>query len=283
MSMYHSLGVMGFGVMGASLAALYRHHNAVERLFAIDPNADHLAYGIEKRWIDAGYSSLGECSERPDVMIVATPISDTSQHIQLVSNAFNHSMVISDIASVKQPIITSVGTLRESHVYIPGHPMAGKETHGAMAADHTMFHRAPYILVPQEGPAYERFSSFLQILGFQVREMSAISHDSVVALVSHLPYLLASTVLGIAAKSTVSIDELKTIFGPGFRDTTRVAGTSSEWGADVCMSNAAQISDGLDSAIHILSNLREEIHSGNRAKLIAWLEQCRHIRSEMLD
>ena len=154
---------------------------------------------------------------------------------------------------------------------------------GIEVSDAEIFNNAPYVLVPINGPTYTQLSSFISSLGCRVIELTAKKHDELVALISHIPFLMAAlTVHCTTAVDTSDQNILSEILSSGFKDTTRVAGASSEWGRDVCEMNRDAILSGLKTIQTKLAGLMSALESGDLSVVSDTLQQAQSIRQKLV-
>lgn len=277
--MIKSVGIVGLGLIGGSYAALIREQCSECHVFAIDPDAFAYKFALSKGWVDAGYETLLDCHEEPDLIIVCTPLSILASTIKAVSRYFkDQPLLITDVGSVKA---FPVSGLSEGHVFIPGHPMGGSDQVGVCNADVALLRDLVYFVV--ETPGMASFKAFLEQLKFRVVVVSAQSHDEVMAAVSHLPYILSS--LLVSAAKQFSEEDIRNGMGPGFRDTSRVSGSSPDWGADVSVMNSKNLIPLIDHVEKELAEIRQLIDAGDHKGLVSFFSKTsefrRHLYAEM--
>jgi prephenate dehydrogenase len=165
--------------------------------------------------------------------------------------------------------------------FVGGHPMAGSEQDGVDGADPTLFDGATWVLTPTldtDSEAYTRVRSVIRSFGADVVALPPDRHDSLVALVSHVPHLAAATLMGLAADGAVEHPAMLRLVAGGFRDMTRVAAGNPNIWLDICAENTEAILDGLDRLIGALGAMRERVATGDQDALRTSLERSRHAR-----
>jgi prephenate dehydrogenase len=253
-----SVGIVGVGMMGGSiaLAAL----RAGYRVFLLDRLASEgLARPKFRR--ATVVNDLAELVSNCRLIILATPINALANVGALLSDLVSPHHVVSDVASVKGTVVKILGTaLRDRCKYVPAHPMAGSEKSGPEAARDDLFSGAVTFLCPEiagDSASLSLVSRFWEELGTRVVVVGATEHDQLVALMSHLPHLIAALLVKhVAETNRTALD----LCGPGFRDTTRIASGAPELWADILMSNLDAVQeqlrvfrDGLNEALTILA------------------------------
>jgi prephenate dehydrogenase len=238
-----SVGIVGVGMMGGSiaLAAL----RAGYRVSLYDGMAPEKLAG--SRFQDAEVANdLAELVSNSRLIILATPIGALPQIGSSLSKMVTPAHVVSDVASVKRPVAELLAkALQNRCEYVPAHPMAGSEKSGAEAARADLFAGAVTLLCPElavERASVTLVTEFWKKLGTRVVLVEVAEHDRLVALMSHLPHLVAALLVKhVAQKNQAALD----LCGPGFRDTTRIASGSPSLWADILLSNAEAVQDHL--------------------------------------
>ncbi len=281
---YRHIGIVGLGLMGGSLALKIRQHFPTLSLFGVDPDRHALQWAIAHGIVNDGAEALAAIPQTLDVVIICTPIETITPTVKALTQHLKNPVVLTDIGSVKGQIVENVPPLSEGHVFIPGHPMAGIEKNGIQYANPNILTQAPYVLVPQNAEAYEYFKAFLTVLQFRVVEMSAAIHDEVVAYASHVPYVMACLTVKVSqVLSKEQQESLKQILGPGFRDTTRVAGSSPKWGSEIARFNKEALKKALSELKKSLENVEMLVEEGSHEKLTHFFQNAQNQRAFYYD
>ena len=204
-------------------------------------------------------------------IILATPIGALAQVGSVLSELVGPDHVVSDVASVKRPVaevLTAV--LRNRCEYVPAHPMAGSEKSGAEAARHDLFAGAVTLLCPElagDAASVPLVTGFWEELGTRVVLVSVAAHDQLVAVMSHLPHLIAALLVKHVARTDRAALDL---CGPGFRDVTRIASGAPELWADILLSNADAVQEHLRAFNRELEEAIEFIGRKRREKIASF-------------
>ena len=263
--------VVGTGLIGASIGLALRAQGWHVT------GSDH----DEARAKEAlAHGALDEVGTDPnaEVTFVATPVSSVAAAARRAL-ADTHGFV-TDVGSVKGPIVAAVGSSR----FIGGHPMAGSEQEGLQGADAELFAGATWVLTPTEttdAGAYALVRSVVSSLGADVVAIPPERHDALVALVSHVPHLVAATLMGLAAEGAEEHASLLRLAAGGFRDMTRIAAGHPGIWPDICAENRAAIVAALDSLLASLSGMRAVVEAGDRSGLLTALEGARAARTNL--
>ncbi|MGH9181380.1 MAG: prephenate dehydrogenase/arogenate dehydrogenase family protein, partial [Acidimicrobiales bacterium] len=188
--------------------------------------------------------------------------------------------LVTDVGSVKAPIVAAVGSPR----FVGGHPMAGSEQEGVDGADPGLFEGATWVLTPTEDTdptAFTRVRTVVSSLGADVVAVSPERHDTLVAVVSHVPHLTAATLMGLAAEGAEEHAAMLRLAAGGFRDMTRIAAGHPGIWPDICAENRVAVVGAMDRLLVALGQMRDLVAEGDRDGLLAVLEAARHARANL--
>ncbi len=267
--------VVGTGLIGGSLAWALRRRGWHVIGKDADPEATERA--LERGLID----EVGEGLEA-EVVFVATPVSSAAPVAGaiLADPRRTRLVAVSDVSGVKAPVVDAL----EDPRFIGGHPMAGSEQAGIDGADPELFVGATWVLTPTvetDPGTYSLLTEIVGELGADVLTLSPSDHDRLVAVVSHVPHLVAATLMNAAAEGAKADGALLRLAAGGFRDMTRVAaGQPSIW-PDICADNAEAILQGLDRIVEDLQGLRARVAAGDRGGLLELLQRASTARREL--
>ena len=264
--------VVGAGLMGGSLGLALRAQGWF--VFGSDLDEARAVRGVELGAFDAAQPSSRTMIA--DVTFICTPLLSVAE-LARAALAANPNAVVTDIGSVKGPVVAAVDHPR----FVGGHPMAGSELDGIEGASATMFKDRTWVLTPTERTdpdAYSRLHTVIASLGATVVSVEPDAHDALVAVVSHVPHLAAATLMDLASGRAEEHTTLLRLAAGGFRDMTRIAaGHSSIW-LDICAQNRAAIVSTLDELILGLSRMRNVVDSSDRDALRTVLDRARLAR-----
>ncbi len=262
--------IHGTGLLGASVGLSLRA--AGWRVMGWDPDPDALEEAHHRGAIDAKLAS--PLTDEVDLVVLAAP----PEAVVTALREMDSDALVTDIAGVKMPIVEAAVHLRR---FVGGHPMAGGETSGASLATSRMFHGATWVLTT-DGARQEdldEMSAITRSFGANPITMTAAAHDAAVARVSHLPHVLATALLEVAAGSSQSV----ALAGGGFRDLTRVAASASGWWAEVLAANAGQIDSALARLEEQLGLWRRAVASGDVVRIAGILDHARELRAGLAE
>lgn len=276
MSEFKSVCVVGCGLIGGSFALALRRAGFTGRITACGGSrSPRLA--VERGFVDAVEESFerGEVCEA-DLIYLASPIGGIIDFLRTRPKQIRPGAIVTDAGSSKAEICrVARGSLPKGVTFIGGHPMAGGENTGVHYARADLFDRATYALMIGQGTdevQFDRFNSLVETIGARVLLARPEDHDAAVALISHLPQLVASalaSLLGPGRDAEVADRELaRALAATGWRDMTRLAGSAWSVWRDICLTNQPNISNALGSLIAELQSLKDALDARdfNRAR-----------------
>ena len=260
--MIHKVAVIGLGLIGGSLALALKKHDKSIHITGYD-FPDVLDKASERNAIDKPCSSLKEAVEAADLVILAVPISKILFFLSEISPLLKSGAIVTDVGSVKQNIMEhALHVLPQDISFIGGHPMAGSEKNGMHHADPYLFENATYALCPppekHKSIPKEKFEYLIQLiekLGARIIILDAEKHDRIAAAVSHLPQLLATTLMKYVGNYHDKDDTYLSLAAGGFRDMTRIASSKFAMWKDIFIANEAQIVNVLEGFNTELQNV----------------------------
>ena len=257
-----SLCVIGLGLIGGSLAAALRSANPSLKLIAIDRDAETLRSAKSSGLIDEGYTSVGELSDIPQLVVVAVPVAAMRAVFAEIKPWFQHCLAITDVASTKQSVLDDLATVlspEQSSCFVPGHPIAGREQSGLAAALSDLFQQRRVILTPTEKTRSKSIAIVHQLwqqTGAEVEELSPREHDEILAATSHLPHALAFSLVHCLTQKADGQEIFRYAAGC-FADFSRIASSDPALLRGICLANK----DALVRAISLFEDQLAELKS----------------------
>jgi prephenate dehydrogenase len=277
-----TVAIVGVGLIGGSFGLALRHYGFEGDIIGVSsPSA--LSAGLSSGAITTS-ASLEEAANSADLIYLAQPVDRILMTIEQLSGLLRPDAFITDVGSTKESIVRKAAACLPSGVFLGGHPLAGKEQRGVQAAEANLFCGKPYILTPvqPESHAAIEFKSWLTRFGVRIIEMPAQEHDSTVALTSHLPQLLSTTLA--VTLSCQQNSRLSEIFGPGLTDMTRLAKSSSQLWNPILQTNKVAVLNALDAYAATLQDLQVALKNDSLLEFFeigsAWAKQLRRPTSD---
>lgn len=279
------IAIIGLGLIGGSLGlALKDAFGHRVEITGIDRCLDSLTEAKDRGAIDTA-SADAQAAGNQNVVFVCTPVL---QMVPVVCEILPHltdGTLITDVGSTKKYLLDKMKEiLPDSLSYIGGHPMAGREKSGILAADKDLFINKWYILSQgiNAGPEdYQVLSDLLLATGAKPVTMCATEHDSGAAYMSHIPHVAAAGLVNLL-QSGPSQETLLKLMGGGFRDTTRIASSDADMWADICLTNGAAMIEGLTEYRQMIERVICSIAAGDRESLHMFFQEAKEKREYML-
>lgn len=287
------LVIIGVGLIGGSFALALRKAVPVKHITGVGRSRENMARALKLGAIDEIAVELPAALKNADIVFLAVPVGQTGEIMAQVFPHLEPGSILTDAGSTKQDVITAARLHLAEHLknFVPGHPIAGAEQSGASAAHADLFRGKNVVLTPLEetsAEAVERVKELWQACGAQVSLMSAGQHDKILGAVSHLPHVLAFTLMNhvnIARQPPHGMPHSPDplcFAGTGFRDFTRIAGSSPEMWRDICLSNQEALTNQIDAYQRELTALREMLVHGNGDALQTVFASAREARRRWL-
>jgi prephenate dehydrogenase len=280
--------ILGLGLIGGSLARALRRSGFSRRFIGYGHREPSLRRGVELGVIDDYTLDLDEAIEQADILVVCTPTLVASNMLQRILPRLvgrTDGPLITDVASVKGNILDAARQAWHGGMppqLVLGHPIAGSERSGVDAASADLFVNHRVILTPVEGndpAAVELIRAMWDSTGAEVVDMSVAAHDAVLAATSHLPHVLAYTLVDALAQSAASDDIFRFAAG-GFRDFTRIASSDPVMWRDIAIANKGPLLAAIDTFSEHLGRLRSAVAADNADQLFDTFSRAKQARDE---
>jgi cyclohexadieny/prephenate dehydrogenase len=281
--LFERLAIVGFGLIGSSIARAVKRLNLARAIVAIDREEPVLERVRALGLADEGMTDIVAGVRGADLVILCVPVGAYAAVTRAMAAALSAGAIVSDVGSVKGAVIAEVQPhLPKSVHFIPAHPVAGTEHSGPDAGFATLFHNRWCILTPPDGAdegAVEKVRAFWAAMGANVEVMSAQHHDLVLAITSHVPHLIAYNIVGTAADlEEVTQGEVIKFSAGGFRDFTRIAASDPTMWRDVFLNNKEAVLEMLGRFNEDLASLQRAIRWGDGEALFNLFTRTRAIR-----
>jgi len=270
--------------MGGSLAAALTSRRACRRVVGVARRPLTLRTALDLRLIHEGTTDLQEGVRQADLVILATPVRDILAKLEIIGPMLKPGSIVLDVGSTKKAICEAMAALPEHVQPVGGHPMCGKESSGLTMAEPDLYQDKVFVLtpLPRTQPAALRMvQSMVEAVGARALLLDPERHDRLVAAISHLPYMLAVSLVNAAESLADGDDLMWQLAASGFRDTSRVAAGDIRMMTDILMTNRPAILDALHEAKMQLSRLADRLERNDLEGLTEAMQAARNKRSEM--
>ena len=287
-TLFDRVALIGFGLIGSSLARVLRRDSPATRIVACARRAETLAAVRRLDLADETTDDPARAAEGADLVVVATPLSAYAEIGRRIAPALRRGAILTDVGSVKEAVIRDLQpSLPEGVHFVPGHPVAGTEHSGPEAGFAELFRGRWCILTPPPETAPEAVADVTRMweqAGMRVVTMSADHHDRVLAVTSHLPHLIAYTIVGTATDLEDSLkSEVIEFSASGFRDFTRIAASDPVMWRDIFLNNREAVLEILQRFNEDLTALQRAIRWGEGDKLQDLFTRTRAIRRSIIE
>lgn len=279
-------GFIGLGLIGGSIARALKEYNENIKIIAYDINTDSLKQAQKDRVADVITDSIDDHFSTCDYIFLCAPVQKNDDNLNAVKKFMSPSCLLTDVGSVKSTIHEAIHEAGLEHCFIGGHPMAGSERTGYINSKASLLENAYYILTPTESVPGNRLEEYREL----VTHMNAIplildyrKHDYVTAAISHLPHVIAASLVNLVKDSDYEDGIMKLIAAGGFKDITRIASSSAVMWQQICLTNTENISTLLQRYIDSLCSIKAKLDSSNAEALYELFDSAHIYRDSFID
>jgi prephenate dehydrogenase len=280
---FKKIAIFGVGLIGGSFALALKKAGAVEQLVGVGRQLSTLQRAQELGIIDSIATSVADAAAGADLILIAAPVAQTGAILASIQPHLQAGTIVTDAGSTKSDVVLAARAALGDKIaqFVPGHPIAGREQNGPEAALAALYAGKKVVLTPLPENAEQdiaRVAAAWQQCGALIHRLSAQQHDAVFAAVSHLPHVLAYALVDDIANKPHAAS-LFQYAASGFRDFTRIAGSSPEMWRDISLANQSALLSELDAYLLQLTRLRGLLAAGDGPALEAVYrnaQQARH-------
>lgn len=278
------IGFIGLGLIGGSVAKAIRKYYPDHEIIAFDKSRETLALAVQDNTIDTACASIDEHFGSCSYIFLCAPVACNSAYLAQLKTIINENCILTDVGSVKTSIHEEVIALDMEENFIGGHPMAGSEKSGFASSRAHLIENAYYVLTPSAKVSQEKIDAYREL----VTTLKAIpvildyrEHDRITGTISHLPHLIAATLVNYVKDHDTEDELMKALAAGGFKDITRIASSSPVMWQQICLKNGANIKQILDGYIQALRKVRDAVEAGSENRLYSLFETSRDYRNSM--
>ncbi len=281
-----NIGIVGLGLIGGSVVKALKRSNVPCTVIAWDREKASLEKALAEGKVDVAaeedFSAFAPC----DSIFLCVPVEAMEEMVKKLLPYIKASCLLTDVGSTKGAVMEAAARLGLKDRFIGGHPLAGSEQSGYGASKENLFENAYYCLVYEQKPstdALNRLKALVGAMGAIPVEMSAPVHDRTVAVISHIPHVMASLLVNLVGQLDSPEGYMKTIAAGGFKDITRIASSSSSLWSGICLSNREMVLEILDVVQESVGRFKEDLNDKREEELRTFFEEARILRNTFPD
>jgi len=278
--------IVGLGLIGGSLTKVIKKHYPHITVVGADPDRRSIELALKDKAIDEPISDVSHLGYF-DLMFICSPVMNVIASAKKYIKYLRLGGIITDVGSAKETIVRDLDCLNDrGYNFIGGHPMAGSEKWGYENSTDDLFYGSYYVLTPTsrtETSAYLKLYEFISGLGARVVTLDAREHDFAVAITSHLPQLISTSLVRLAMEQSKSEGSLKLLAAGSFKDVTRIASGNPEIWKHILIENSSLVKRALDLFINQLNEFGERVSKKNESEIIDYLASSRNFREEIIE
>ena len=274
-------GFIGLGLIGGSIARAFRQHFPDTTIVAYDVNSESLKLAKEEGIADVIAESIDHNFRACDYLFLCAPVQKNDSNLEAIKKVLSQNCVLTDVGSVKTGIHEAVRRAGLEKHFIGGHPMAGSERVGFANSKASLLENAYYILTPSPTVSPNKVENFRQTvikLGAIPLVLDCEKHDYITAAISHLPHVVASSLVNLIRESDSDEGIMRMIAAGGFKDITRIASSSPVMWQQICLTNKENISEFLSQYIAALTDFKKTIDQSDADQLYRLFDEARIYR-----
>ncbi len=279
------IAIIGVGLIGGSLGLALKAAGGVD-VTGVDSDQAALDAAVARGAIDRGTTDPAAGVRGADVVFLCTPVLQIPAVAARIASGLKAGTIVTDVGSTKGFVSEKLTRLLPAGVhYVGGHPMAGREKSGMAAADANLFRDKQYVFTPGAATppaAVAAVAGLVARTGARVTVMDIARHDDCAAVISHVPHVVAAGLVNLLGRYPGEGENLGTLAGGGFCDTTRIASSNADMWADICMTNPAAITAGLEELQGLLGDVVAAIRRGDRSAVHAFFAAAKARRDGII-
>lgn len=281
-----TIAFIGLGLIGGSIARGIKRANPNIRIMAYMRTRSRLEQARTEGIVDVILDGIDRHLNQCDMIFLCTPVEYNAGYLASIRPYLKPEAILTDVGSTKTNIHEEVKRLHMENCFVGGHPMAGSEKTGYENSTDHLLENAYYIITPSQQSTpkqVERVAEIARTIGAIPMVLDYREHDRAVAAISHLPHLIASSLVNLVKSCDNSAETMKQIAAGGFKDITRIASSSPEMWEQICMANSGPIGEILEQYIASLSSILEAVKNRKKGVVFDLLKESREYRNSITD
>ena len=278
------IGFIGLGLIGGSIAKAIRRYYPDYEIVAFDKNRETLALATQESIINVACTTIDDNFRGCDYIFLCAPVAFNTAYLKQMTPYLHDDMILTDVGSVKTPIHDEIIRLGLEKYFIGGHPMAGSEKSGFANSKPILIENAYFVLTPSSKvpqAKVEEYAAFVESLRALPIVLDYHEHDVVTGTISHLPHIIAASLVNFVRDTDTKDELMKTLAAGGFKDITRIASSSPTMWEHVCAQNQKNISRILGDYIETLKEAKKLVDAGDSQGIYDMFDHSRNYRNSM--
>ena len=278
------VGFIGLGLIGGSIAKAIRRFHPECEISAFDVDTSSLSLALHNGIIHNAFHSIDDYYSNCDIIFLCTPVSNNNDYLQRIKKIIKPGSILTDVGSVKSDIHEKVEEMGLEENFVGGHPMTGSEKSGFENSTGHLLENSFYVLTPSKKVSeefVESYREFVASLGALPLILDYREHDHITAMVSHLPHVIAASLVNLMKSSDSADEKMKMIAAGGFKDITRIASSSPTMWQQICLTNKDNIVSILKKYINSLEQIKETLESKNSNDIYEFFSIAKEYRNSI--
>lgn len=278
------IGFVGLGLIGGSIAKAIRQYYPNYEIVAFDKNKETLALATQESVIDVACTTIDDNFNNCNYIFLCAPVSYNTAYLKQLKNHISDNCILTDVGSVKTSIHKEIIALNMEENFIGGHPMAGSEKSGFVNSKAMLIENAYYIITPTEKVSKERvdaYAAFVESLKALPVVLGYEEHDYITGAISHLPHIIASTLVNFVKAKDGKEELMKHLAAGGFKDITRIASSSPTMWQHICLKNKDNLVNILDDYIAVLKEAKSAVENEDEQDIYTLFETSKNYRNSI--
>ena len=281
------VGFIGLGLIGGSIARAIKYFYPDSVIIAHSRSLETLKYALSEHIIDHAYDAVDSAYTDCDYIFLCAPVEVNAAYLKELKPLLSEHCILTDVGSTKTDIHEKVKALGIQKNFIGGHPMAGSEKTGLVNAKRILIENAYYVITPSDEVSADmvnQYKDFIGSLGALPLILNYHEHDYVTAVISHLPHIIAATLVNLVKDSDNPNGTMRTVAAGGFKDITRIASSSPEMWEQICTTNKENIVTALEHYIaHLEAAKTTLVQATGGAPIYALFNEAKEYRDALSD
>lgn len=278
------IGFIGLGLIGGSIAKAIRRYYPDYEIVAFDKNKETLALATQESVINVACTAIDDNFMHCDYIFLCAPVAFNTAYLKQMTPYLHSGLILTDVGSVKTPIHEEIIKLELEDYFIGGHPMSGSEKSGFANSKPLLIENAYFILTPSATVAKEKvdsYAAFAESLHSIPIVLDYKEHDCVTGTISHLPHIIASSLVNFVRDTDTENELMKNLAAGGFKDITRIASSSPTMWQHICIQNKENISRILGEYIETLNQAKEMLDKESEQAIYDMFDHSRNYRNSI--